>query len=369
MALLFVNTLTCAPIGARRVSPFVGAVRRFARFRQLIEFTMGVKSSKLVITPENAETAANVATGAITQLKSNGEKGNVEVMPPIDVAESNGVCEGVTDTTAETPYDASITETKQKKSNSISWIQKKISFKKVKTPKKSAVAEGNPAEPVVEESHPVITEEKEEEEEEAQSPSETGDAQVQSEEVPKADQGTIIPENLEVEQSAESVIEISPSIEEVQVGVGKEQFVEEEGPNEEQVEEVKQNGGISSHELELTELESYDADMGISAKISNFTMDAVESLSNGNAVHLNGDTVVPADEIDILTSFSRAAFDFTDEMKLYAIKKAFAGPSAVTPCCWLTCIKKTPLITIYILLLLQPISTKLYRIHSVYHKN
>ncbi|VDO04528.1 unnamed protein product [Rodentolepis nana] len=254
---------------------------------------MGGKSSKLVITPENAETAADVATAAITPLKSNGENGNGEVISPINVAESNGVCEGAGDATTDIPHDSSITETKLKKPNPINWIQKKISFKKVKTPKKPAVTDENTTEPVSEESQPVITEEKEEEK--APSSAETGDVQVQSEEVPKADQGTVIPETLEIEQTAETVIEISPSIEEVQINAGKEQFVEEEEPNEEE-EEVEQNGDMSSQEPVLTELESCDTDMGVSAKISNFANGAVESLSNGNEIHLNGDTVIPPDE-------------------------------------------------------------------------
>ncbi|KAM3173315.1 hypothetical protein ACTXT7_012738 [Hymenolepis weldensis] len=47
---------------------------------------------------------------------------------------------------------------------------------------------------------------------------------------------------------------------------------------------------------EPAEPESYKVDMGISEKIANLGIDAVESLPNGNGIHLNGDAVAPADE-------------------------------------------------------------------------
>ncbi|KAM3173314.1 hypothetical protein ACTXT7_012737 [Hymenolepis weldensis] len=208
---------------------------------------MGGKSSKLVITPENAETAVNPGTEVITQLKSNGENGNGEAIPPIDaVTESNGDCQAAVDITAETiPANGSIAETKQKKPNPINWIHKKISFRKAKTPKKSALTEEKPVEPAVEETQPVITEEGKEEE--TPPPAETGNAQIPSEEVPKTDQGTAIPEIPEVEQKVEPVVEICPPTEEVQTNADEEQFVEEEEPKDEQ-EEIKQNGNDAFYE-------------------------------------------------------------------------------------------------------------------------
>lgn len=56
----------------------------------------------------------NAGTEVITQLKSNGENGNGEAIPPIDVVtESNGDCQAAVDVTAETiPANGSIAEIK-----------------------------------------------------------------------------------------------------------------------------------------------------------------------------------------------------------------------------------------------------------------
>ncbi|VDL60286.1 unnamed protein product [Hymenolepis diminuta] len=256
---------------------------------------MGGKSSKLVITPENAETTVNAGTEVITQLKSNGENGNGEAVPPIDVVtESNGDCQAAVDITAETiPANGSIAEIKQKKANPINWIHKKISFKKAKTPKKPTSTEEKPVEPAVEEAKLVITEEGKKEE--TPPLAETGDVQIPSEEVPKVDQGTAVPEIPEVEQTVEPVVELCPPTEEVHTNIGEEQFVEEEEPKEEQ-EGIKQNGNRVSYDEEPAQPESYEVDMGISEKITDLVINEADSLLNGDRTHLNGDAVAPTDE-------------------------------------------------------------------------
>ncbi|KAM7536194.1 hypothetical protein Aperf_G00000104322 [Anoplocephala perfoliata] len=251
-------------------------------FVNLLKFAMGGRSSKVVITPENAETAA-VSGEAVAQLKPIGENGSGDAAAIDSKAEPNGECHA-TDTTAEAlPADGSTAEIKssQRKPGPINWIQKKISFKKAKTPKKP-VTEEKPTESA-KGTEPIAVDGKREEGVSAIA----DDVQVQSEEVPTVDQGTTVSETPEVEVTVEPVVEVVPSTEDAQKGVGEEQFVDEP----EQV--VEGINGADPHEEFAGEAQ---ADLGLADKFASLGIDAVEPIANGADTCPVGDTMVTGGE-------------------------------------------------------------------------
>ncbi|KAL5962499.1 hypothetical protein TSMEX_009767 [Taenia solium] len=245
---------------------------------------MGGKSSKVVITPEAPKTTPE-SEGTITQLKEAGENVNGESIPPIDgtasTSEQNGDCSTVNATATTLPAVDEPKESKSahKKSNPIIWMQKKISFKKTKTPKATSHEEkpDEAAKPDQPASEPVQEEKGEEHP--------TGDAEAQSEEIPTVDQGTTIPETA-VEPSNEPLVEIAPSSNGLQENIGEEQFLEEP---ETFMEGEKENITFVSEKSE----EESKTDPGVAEKLANLGIDSAQSLqSNSVDVHVNGDTAV-----------------------------------------------------------------------------
>ncbi|VDD76404.1 unnamed protein product [Mesocestoides corti] len=246
---------------------------------------MGGRSSKVVITPETkASAAAPEPTATIT--KTVMENGNTEAIPSIDepTTEPNGDC-SASAAPAEAPTDtapavAECHEPKsaQKVKNPISWLNKKISFKKTKTPK-NVEPEKPPAEST-ENAEPVAEAVEEKKPELPEAP--VGDVETQSAETTQVDQATSHPDP--ADSCSGPVVEFAPTTNGFHSQVGEEHFVEEtSAPANEPVAECA--------------AEESNTDLGLTEKLANLGIDSAQpAQTNGVADHAtNVDTEVRND--------------------------------------------------------------------------
>jgi len=203
---------------------------------------MGLKSSKLVINPSESVVA------------SAGD----EVQGTVKEVNENGCTEVAAEINDEAPKtdEPAVDESKcsaSKKKNPINWIQKKISFKKLRTPRKQPIA---PESVEVAPTEAVATEEE----------ASTNCAMTQSVEVVKVDQGAGHGDPI----SSEPIVEIAPTANGI-VNHGDEHYEEVAPPFVEEVPAIVEE---DKAQPEVNDLE-------LSEKLANLGMNHSAATHNG----------------------------------------------------------------------------------------